>query len=1010
MLLPTLRPVFGQRGSALVLTMIVVVGMVALVSVASDNMFGSYKLSTINLDRQRARFAAETVAALVESKLVDLASTPNLASNELDNLTSNFADKPSKWWGLRGACYTDSDTDATYRKPTKGLWINGCSVRWRIEPVRVYANTLDSAGAADSTATFTINTELDPAKMLTRRSLTTDETKLSQDDPGFFHFRIVAEAYTLKDSRNGDEQPWAASTATQSVEKSQVRVQAQRVVQLQVVNLFKYALFHAQEDERGDISLKTGASLTILKGSVHSNASIYICGGEWNGYKDIPRNYHLMACGDDRHNGSDERITLGSASEPIDVVGVKGIFRMSKTANLLRGVEEPDKKITSPMSVARVSNSEDRFNLNGDSSTSNRHKINGVDFTLSNDSRPPSGLKDAFNNRVRDQGNGGTVVKTLANIPEMAGRPLEHQQLASDPANLDRPLYWDNAYTAKVVTPPTVVNDRDFPAATQPPAVNGVSPALIITQGDGFDDQEAKGFYLERGLFGQGLSAPKYYSAIPGSLNRTGLVIRERPVQNPVNSASGKIKVKARPKLQPGYNPGDFVTYKQDYAAYLKGQYVVLFAGRNITEYFFNTIIAAADNVNGSYPEQNFIVTEDEFIDNRETSWMAANYGIDPRNYIGGLSYRQNVLTLNVRAIQDFLATTVSSAIDPVLNGALAKTHFNGLIYVHRTRRSNTFHIIDRLLFAWTAPTPNGSNIPFTNGKYVAPAAAGIAGANYDNLTNIREGDGPYETTRCAVRIRGGLRVDCGSDYTGVNGNDTATNENRAKYAAINWDSNGTNTDGLSNSGLTIVTPNRCYMWGDFNTTTHPNPTFPNDRTKDLTVPCAVFADGITGLSANWQDSVWQDYQTWRSSNGDLKTYGNWSRGYLATSTKYITSMVTNNVPMTEWNVTSFGTGGAGEMIYMMENWQSATLVFRGSMVVLNEQRYSKCGHCYMPSILTGGKLNGGIVTGGVGVFETGPVEFNFNTDLLTRDGQPPFSPWGFQVTRVVSTVNVFDN
>ena len=120
----------------------------------------------------------------------------------------------------------------------------------------------------------------------------------------------------------------------------------------------------------------------------------------------------------------------------------------------------------------------------------------------------------------------------------------------------------------------------------------------------------------------------------------------------------------------------------------------------------------------------------------------------------------------------------------------------------------------------------------------------------------------------------------------------------------------------------------------------------------------------------------------------------------MAASTKYITSMVTNNVPMAEWNVTSFGTGGAGEMIYMVENWKYADFVFRGSMVVLNEQRYSKCGHCYMPSILTKG----------VGVFETGPVEFKFNTDLLTRDGQPPFSPWGFQVTRVVSTVNVFDN
>ena len=985
MLIRTLRPVLGQRGSALVLTMIVVVGMVALVSVASDNMFGSYKLSTINLDRQRARFAAETVAALVESKLVELASTPNLASNELDNLTSNFADNPTKWWGLRGACYTDSDTAGTYHPAVKGLWINGCSVRWRIEPVRVYAKTLDSAGAVDSAATFTINTELDPAKMLARRDLTTNKIKLSEDDPGFFHFRIVAEAYTLKDARNGDEQPWAASTATQSVEKSQVRVQAQRVVQLQVVNLFKYALFHAQEGPSGDISLKTGASLTILKGSVHSNASIYICGGEWKGYVSTPRDYHMMACGDDHHNGSVESITLGSASEPIDVVGVQGIFRMSKTANLLRNVEVPGQnRIESPRDVPILDNDSTVYNLNGDSSTSTRHNINGVPFILTKDSRTRGALDSTFNRRVRDQNNGGTVVKTLANIPEMAGRPLEHQQLSSDPANLDRPLYWNTAYTAKGIDDVRDDPTRTTAAVPVPTSNDQDFGGPAGTKGDSFDDWEAKGFYLERGLFGQGMSAPQYYTAIPDSLSRTGLVIRERPSQNAALARPTLTVVDPLSMVE----PDGFGAYKTNYATYLKSQYVVLFAGRNITGYFFDQINNATYNKN--YPEQNFIVTEDEFIDHRETSWMAANYGIDPSNYIGGQSYRQNVLTLNVRAIQDFLATTVSSAIDPALDGALAKAHFNGLIYVHRTRRSKTFHIKNSQQFAWTAPTPNGDNLPFSRtapGKYVAPT-----GANYDNLTNIREGDGPYETTRCAVRIRGGLQVD--SPYYP---NGTQNDLIRKKYAEINWDAPASGNVGLANSGLTIVTPNRCYMWGDFNTTTHTDPT---DSSKQLTVPCAVFADGITGLSSNWRDSVWQDYPTTSISSGNPKTYGEWTPEYMAASTKYITSMVTNNVPMAQWNVTSFGTGGAGEMIYMVENWKYADFVFRGSMVVLNEQRYSKCGHCYMPSILTGG----------VGVFETGPVEFKFNTDLLTRDGQPPFSPWGFQVTRVVSTVNVFDN
>jgi hypothetical protein len=667
---------------------------------------------------------------------------------------------------------------------------------------------------------------------------------------------------------------------------------------------------------------------------------------------------------------------------------------MSKTANLLRNVEVPTQnRIESPRDVPITDNDSTVYNLNGDSSTSTRHNINGVPFILTKDSRTEGALQSTFNRRVRDQSNGGTVVKTLANIPEMAGRPLEHQQLASDPANLDRPLYWNTAYTAKGID--DVRDDPTRTTAAVPVPLNNDKDfgGPAGTKGDGFDDREAKGFYLERGLFGQGLSAPQYYKAIPDSLSRTGLVIRERPSQN---------AALARPTL-PAYTAADFENYKEAYAGYLKSQYVVLFAGRNITGYFFDQIKNATYNKN--YPEQNFIVTEDEFIDHRESSWMAANYGIDPSNYIGGQSYRQNVLTLNVRAIQDFLAKTTLRAIDTVLDNvpdpdpasgtvvtrAFAKSRFNGLIYVHRTRRSKTFHSKIFQDFAWTAPTPNGSNIPFSKyfpGKhYKAPTKAGIAGANYNSLTDTREGDGPYETTRCAVRIRGGLRVD--SPYYP---NDTENDVPRKQYAAINWDAPANGNIGLANSGLTIVTPNRCYMWGDFNTTTHTDPT---DSNKQLTVPCAVFADGITGLSSNWRDSVWQDYQTWSS-----KTYGTWTPKYMAATTKYITSMVTNNVPMTEWNVTSFGTGGAGEMIYMVENWKEADFVFRGSMVVLNEQRYSKCGHCYMPSILTNQ----------VGVFETGPVEFKFNTDLLTRDGQPPFSPWGFQVTRVVSTVNVFDN
>ena len=154
---PDRRRGFGRYGSALVLTMVVVMGLVALVSIAADQMVASHKLSQLNLDRQRARISAESIAAMVESRLVELALTPNPDSSELDNLSHDFQGLQDRWWGLRGACYSDG---TTYHEATQGLWLNGCVVRWRVEPVRVYARTLDVQGVASGV--FTVNTEPDP--------------------------------------------------------------------------------------------------------------------------------------------------------------------------------------------------------------------------------------------------------------------------------------------------------------------------------------------------------------------------------------------------------------------------------------------------------------------------------------------------------------------------------------------------------------------------------------------------------------------------------------------------------------------------------------------------------------------------------------------------------------------------------------------------------------------------------------------------------------------------------
>jgi hypothetical protein len=349
------------------------------------------------------------------------------------------------------------------------------------------------------------------------------------------------------------------------------------------------------------------------------------------------------------------------------------------------------------------------------------------------------------------------------------------------------------------------------------------------------------------------------------------------------------------------------------------------------------------------------------------------------------------VLTLNLRRTQDFLKTTVATTLGlPPSSSTFAKDYFNGLIYIHRTRRSVTFDPIKRPDLAWRAPPANLSaiapvslstyvdHVPGANpGLYVTPDVT-LGNATPD-LTNIREGNGPPETTRCGVRIRGGLAVDA----TDPADPDDAR---RAQFAAVDWNHGASGVGDLGTSGLTIVTPDRLYLWGDYNTVQHP------DSSGVLqTTPCAVMADGVTALSASFSDQAWQTYTT--DGSWPPKTY----QGHPdATSTRYITSFVINNVPNAAWNVDSFGAAGDADLVHLMERWSSATFTYKGSLVVMNSQHYSYALHYYTASPLSNG----------VRVFETGTANVTFNTDLFKPAGLPPFSLPGTIVTRVISTVD----
>jgi hypothetical protein len=232
----------------------------------------------------------------------------------------------------------------------------------------------------------------------------------------------------------------------------------------------------------------------------------------------------------------------------------------------------------------------------------------------------------------------------------------------------------------------------------------------------------------------------------------------------------------------------------------------------------------------------------------------------------------------------------------------------------------------------------------------------------------------------------------------------------RDKRAAVNWQ-HDTSGDGLPDknplgtSKLTVITPNPMYLWGDINTTPY------SDGTKNQRTPVAVFADSMTLLSANWEDSRVKKF-----SDGVP----------AAVHTSYVTSFVINNIPCRDWNAVSEGTGAIANLCRFLENWGSGgswpfplkgmhehpdgmpkpptygnqvVYTFMGSVVVINEQRYGR-------GVLGAGKTNLNDTS-----FYSPPFRnLAYNTDLKLAAGQPPESLRALDTTRVVSLVNMFDH
>ena len=987
----------SRTANVLLATLIVLVGVGSMLALSSDRLMGTRKLQSLNLATQQATYAAEAVASLVETKLVQ-------SSGDLTNLTKDVIDKgtpsnPSiaqRW--LQQGLYDSG------KLTTAGMWIGNCLVYWRIEPVKIYSETItDTNGdgvldAKDTLGTqYSDNYQANPNEKIVPTT-TWSGTSLDGINPGYYHFRIVTQAYYVNQAEWGKNNvnvktadPWTRP------EQTIASAQTQRMVQLKLINLFRYVIFYGASGATGDIELNPGADLDIV-GAVHTNGAMYL-GGQGNKY--LSGDYHDSA-------SSGAHIYIGTTSKVVTVTGVDGIFRTRKVGNYyyqqnVQGATPPSYQFPYNIPPTHI--------LSGNDATSNLVQLNGKNFTFANDSRMALVTHSDY---VRDRKNrNAAMVNTLANIPQLSGYPFEHQMVVGQ----GQPLFQDGATGFYTVRPndfaPTAAqlyyrnplgNDytivtantgfpvyaTDMPMVTynrggnivndvlqvQPTVAAGVNPVAAglygnpaaPTQNDTYllhpavqttiqaSGCEARGYYLQQSLFG-----------LSGS-GLTGLTIRERGAQNtswPMLDPVGVpiVGIAARP-VRAAY-PSD-ATWLAAFAGYMARNYVVYMGLENnapadITAAFFGfagTPLAPTYTTQGQFP-----AWETGFMNRREAnSYVRMRY----LTAAAAVNYQVDVLTLSIARIQALISSTTwiqlcpTTTRDPALR---TNALFNGMIYAHRTPRlgvtAGGTPIYDPAMPLAYHPlvTPaqfavNGAANPIYqfNGPAPYPIIGSVSTGNVNLAPNAPDRDGdPVNNVWSVFPSQKQVRV--------ING------------ATINW---GQVQSSGRLQGLTVVTPNHCYIQGDYNTTPDPKPTADG---KVQYPPCGIYADGMTMLTNLWVDTA----PTLNSSpNGDNTTYN--------------VSLVMNNIPTDYENSWDEGSGGTHNLLRFLEGG-GREFRFLGSIVVLNRMRY---GRNYLGA--------------SAGYYGAPKRILNFNDDLLTAEGQPPFSPWGIQVTRVLSSVNIVNH
>lgn len=451
------------------------------------------------------------------------------------------------------------------------------------------------------------------------------------------------------------------------------------------------------------------------------------------------------------------------------------------------------------------------------------------------------------------------------------------------------------------------------------------------------------------------------------------------------------------------------------------------------------------------------------------------------------------MLSLDMRNLQDYLASRSLSQAVTYMTGGVAsganaynsgwpvvaaaddyvlKNKFSGLIYAVRTNRypwnPNIPKLVGGVSPLRTAIDNNAAGGGSYDGinpwspSYDQPMPNSAAQvdtitstvADRNNLSNWAGSDltiasgvhklQPYTTTvlpeapalkpqefHHGIRILNGSSIDWG--YPGTKASAGIRSIGSSGTTATTWNWSPAATFGASKTS--IVTPNPLVVQGNLNVDQHNcTPSGGGSPIAKFT-PLAIMGDSVTLLSNNWNDANFQVPGmtiTNTSGAGSVSGTGTLAASYYiyAKDTEMNAAIATHNQPTTRERVAEGQAAPFTDSIQLLENWNTRTMSYLGSLVVMDSRRYTRS--FLLDQVKSSGQTPFGIIgsstwlstfNGMMSINASGTTVatplygytvtaadwlgqpplvcsdavrvYRFNYDLTTPEGTPPFAPFG---------------